>query len=136
MKSPGEVLEKLEGLDFEALIGLVETEWLDAKQTPHHLDSQKRKLELAKDVAAFANAGGGIIVIGFDCEKEPTTSSERICEVCQFPVSRVDPNKYSQILADLVHPPPRGVSVRVFEADDKKGVAAIVVDGGSVTKDY
>jgi hypothetical protein len=116
MTSPRDVLEKLEARDFEALIGLVESEWLDAKETPYHLDSPKQKLELAKDVAAFANAGGGIIVIGFDCEKEPTTSSERIRGVCQFPVPFVDPNKYSQILADLVHPPPHGVSIRVFEA--------------------
>ncbi len=130
MTSPKDVLEKLEARDFEALIGLMESEWLDAKETPYHLDSQKQKLELAKDVAAFANAAGGIIVIGFDCEKEPTTSSERICNVRQFPVSLVDPNKYSQILADLVHPPPHGVSVRVFEAADGKCAAAIFVDAG------
>src|SRR5215471_12760421 len=115
MKSPKEVLERLEAREFEALVGLVESDWLDAKETPYHLDSPKQKRELAKDVAAFANAGGGIIVIGFDCEKEPTSSSERICKVCQFPASLVDPDKYSQILADLVHPPPHGVSVRVFE---------------------
>ena len=134
MKSLGEVLEKLDARDFEALIGLVESGWLDAKETPYHLDSPKQKLELAKDVAAFANAEGGIIVIGFNCEKEPTTSSERICTVCRFPVSLVDPNKYSQILADLVHPPPHGVSVRAFETADSTGVAAIVVDVGAVTE--
>lgn len=134
MKSSGEVLQKLEARDFEALIGLVESEWLDAKEKPYHLDSPKQKLELAKDVAAFANAGGGIIIIGFDCEKQPTTSSERISKVCQFSVSLIDPNKYSQILADLVHPPPHGVSVLVFEAANSKGVAAIVVDVGMVTE--
>lgn len=134
MKSPTDVLEKLEAHDFEALIGLVESEWLDAKETPYHLDSPKQKRELAKDVAAFANAGGGIIVIGFDCEKDPTTSSERICKVCQFPVSLVDPSTYSQVLADLVHPPPHAVSVRVFEVADGKCVAAILVDLGVLTE--
>jgi hypothetical protein len=136
MNSPRDVLEKLEAHDFEALIGLVENEWLDAKETPYHLDSPKQKLELAKDVAAFANAAGGIIVIGFDCEKEPTTSSERICKVCQFPVSLVDPTKYSQILADLVHPPPHAVSVRLFETAEAKCVAAILVDVGVAEKPY
>jgi hypothetical protein len=52
MKSPKEVLEKLEARDFDALLGLVESGWLDAKETPYHLDSPKQKLELAKDVTA------------------------------------------------------------------------------------
>lgn len=106
MKSSIDVLEKLEAKDFEALIGLVENEWLDAKETPYHLDLPKQKLVLAKDVAAFANSGGGIIVIGFDCEKEPTTSSERTCKGCQFSISDINPDQYSQILADRVYPPP------------------------------
>lgn len=134
MKSPSDVLEKLETHDFEALIGLVESEWLEAKGSPYPLCSPKQKLELAKDVAAFANAGGGIILIGFDCEKEPTTSSERICKVCPFPISLIDSNQYSQILASIMHPPPHGVTVRVFEADDDACVAAILVDLGVVTE--
>src|ERR1035437_218677 len=106
MKSPKEVMEKLEAHDFDALIGVIESEWLDAKETPYHLDSPKQKLELAKDVAAMANASGGITVIGFDCEKLPTTAGERICKVCQFPVSLIYPSKYTQVLADMMHRAP------------------------------
>jgi len=134
MTSPRELLEKLEARDFEALLGLMESEWLEAKETPYHLDSHKQKLELAKDVTALANANGGIIVLGFDCEKLPTTAGERICKVCQFPVALIDPSKYRQILADVVHPPPHGVSVLVFEANDGQGVAAIFVDPGVITE--
>jgi hypothetical protein len=130
MNSPKEVLEKLEACDFEALRGLFESEWLDAKETPYHLDAAPQKRELAKDVTALANAGGGVIVLGFDCEKLQTKAGERINKVCPFPVSLVDPKRYSQILADLVHPPPHGVTVLVFEnsAKDGNGVAAIVID--------
>src|ERR1035437_8510070 len=134
MKSPKEVMEKLEAHDFDALIGVIESEWLDAKETPYHLDSPKQKLELAKDVAAMANASGGITVIGFDCEKLPTTAGERICKVCQFPVSLIDPSKYNQVLADMMHPAPHGVSVRVFEVHNGKGVAAVVVDAAVMTE--
>jgi hypothetical protein len=134
MNSPKDILEKLETLDFDALIGLMESEWLDAKETPYHLDSPKQKLELAKDVTAFANAGGGIIVIGFDCEKLATMAGERICKVCQFPVTLIDKNKYNQILADIVHPAPHGVSVLVYEAQDGRGVAAILVDASMMTE--
>jgi hypothetical protein len=48
MKTSGEILEKLETGDFDALIGVMETEWLDAKRTPYHLGTQKQKLELAQ----------------------------------------------------------------------------------------
>jgi len=134
MTSPKEVLEKLEAGDFAALVGLVESHWLDAKETPYILDTQKQKLELAKDVTAMANAAGGIIVIGYDCEKEPTTSGERICEVKEFPLKLVVPDKWSQILADLVHPATHGVKVLVFAGQNGKGVAAIVIDGAAMTE--
>ena len=134
MTSPKEVLDKLEAGYFEALIGLMESEWLDAKETPYHLETQKQKLELAKDVTSMANAAGGIIVIGFDCEKQPTTAGEQICKVSQFPVELIDPKKWTQIPADLIHPAPHGVSVRVFEAQDGKGVAAIVIDAAAMAE--
>jgi hypothetical protein len=134
MTTPKEVLEKLETGDFDALIGLMESEWLDAKETPYHLDTPKQKLEIAKDVTAMANASGGIIVIGFDCEKQPTTAGEQISKVNWFPISLISPDKWNQILTDLVHPAPHGVSVRVFEAQDGKGVAAIVIDAAAMTE--
>jgi hypothetical protein len=130
MTSPKEVLEKLEARDFEALIGLAESQWLDAKETPYHLESPKQKLELAKDVTALANAEGGLIVIGFDTERLPTKAGERISKVRPFGVGLVDPKRYNQILADIVHPPPHGVTVLIFEnsTNDGSGVAAILID--------
>ena len=130
------IRSKLAACDFNAVIGLFESEWLDAKETPHHLDAAPQKRELAKDVTALANAGGGLIVLGFDCEKLPMTAGERINKVCPFPVSLVEPKRYNQILADLVHPPPHGVSVLIFEnaAEDGNGVAAIVIDKSVMTE--
>src|SRR5207248_7910160 len=101
MMTPREVLEKLEAGEFAALIGLMENDWLDAKETPYILETQKQKLELAKDVTAMANAGGGIIVIGYDCEKQLTTAGEQICAVKEFSLNLVDLDKWSQILANL-----------------------------------
>ena len=90
MKSPREVLEKLETRDFHALIGIAESVWLDAKESPYLLDTPKQKLELAKDVSAFANSGGGIIVIGFDTSRNPLTSGEYISRVSPFPLTLLD----------------------------------------------
>ena len=55
--------------DFDRLVGEVENEWFDCKSQPYQLDAgDYAKRELAKDVTAFANAGGGYILIGFRTE--------------------------------------------------------------------
>jgi hypothetical protein len=42
----------------ELLLGQRESAWLDAKKQPYRLSDERHKLELAKDVAAFANGVG------------------------------------------------------------------------------
>lgn len=39
---------------------------------PYDLSTDKGKFELAKDVTAFANSSGGLIVCGFKAEQRPT----------------------------------------------------------------
>src|SRR5580658_3470968 len=102
MNSPKEVLEKLAAGDFQSLIGITESAWIDAKEMPYILDTPKKKMELAKDVSAFANSGGGIIVIGFDASKDPSTAVETVSEVCPFPPNLLDSNQYRQILGKSV----------------------------------
>src|SRR2546423_1265356 len=128
MKSTAEVLEKLEARDFDSLIGIAESVWLDAKETPYPLDTLKQKLELAKDVSALANAGGGVIVIGFDTSRDALTAGERISRVCPFPLTLVNADQYINILGALVHPPPTDVQILLFENSnhDGKGVAAAI----------
>ncbi|MFD3538420.1 RNA-binding domain-containing protein [Streptomyces sp. NPDC058662] len=52
------------GAGESSLLGLCETQWLDVKGGPYQLANPRSVEELAKDVAAFANGGGGLIVIG------------------------------------------------------------------------
>src|SRR5579863_4430710 len=101
-----ELADKLAAKEFEALIGVAESVWLDAKKSPYMLDTPKQKLELAKDVTAMANAAGGVIVIGFDTERHPTTAAEQISKVCPFPLKLAEPDRYGKVLANLVHPVP------------------------------
>jgi len=49
----------------EPLVGTEESDQLDFKLAPYVLDAPHQKWELAKDVAAFANRRGGVIVIGY-----------------------------------------------------------------------
>lgn len=131
-----QVIERLEALEFEALIGLPECVWLDAKETPYHLDSPKQKLELAKDVTALANASGGLILLGFDTIRHPTTAAEEISRVCPFSLSLVNPDRYSKVLATMVHPAPHAVRIALFESGegDGRGIAVIVVDPAQVAE--
>ena len=48
----------------DVLVGARENAWLEAKSRPWDLESGYGKVELAQDVARFANADGGLIVVG------------------------------------------------------------------------
>lgn len=130
MNNVGEVLEKLAAKQFDALIGVSEAVWLDAKESPYILDTLKQKLELAKDVSALANSVGGIIVLGFDTARDPLTTGERISEVKPFPLDMTNSDRCRKIIQEYVYPP-LDVEISVYEAADGKGVAAIAVRDGS-----
>src|SRR5260370_41826673 len=119
MNNAQKVLDKLAAGEFNALIGIAESVWLDAKECPYVLDTMKQKLEIAKDVSALANAVGGIIVLGFDTTRNPLTSGEHISEVRRFPICMVDPDRYRKIVHEYIYPP-LDVVVRVLEGEDAK----------------
>ncbi|MEU0030859.1 hypothetical protein [Streptomyces sp. NPDC006335] len=62
------------------ILGTPESEWVDFKSVPpegpYDLSTDKGKFELAKDVAAFSNALGGLIVCGFKARKKQTELHE------------------------------------------------------------
>jgi len=66
--------------EFGAFIGEVEDAVLECKAAAYHFDDEPRQFELAKDVAAFANADGGVIVIGLETTKVPMTSTRSALE--------------------------------------------------------
>ncbi|MGA5114906.1 RNA-binding domain-containing protein, partial [Streptomyces pseudogriseolus] len=63
-------LAALDAQEPGSLLGLRETQWLDAKAAPYQLAGPKAVEELANDVTAFANGGGGLIVIGIATRPE------------------------------------------------------------------
>ena len=130
MNSVGEVLGKLAATQFDALIGVSEGVWLDAKETPYLVETLKQKLELAKDVSAMANSVGGLIVLGFDTERDVLTAGERISDVKPFPLAMIDSDRYRKVIQEYVYPP-LDVEISVYEAEAEKGVAAIGVREGS-----
>lgn len=56
--------------DLEKFIGWKEDQFFEAKESRgYNLDEQKDRVELTKDVSAFANSQGGILVVGIVTEK-------------------------------------------------------------------
>jgi hypothetical protein len=110
-----------------ALAGTPESQWLDAKSDPYRLREDRHKWELAKDVAAFANVIGGLIII-------PATTIQRlgrevVDQVKTVPRDTVDERQYRDTIASWVYPAPVGVEV-VFVAsrdDSERGQLVIFV---------
>jgi hypothetical protein len=59
-----EVISALSQNRAQDLMGTAENSWLDFKTTPYAVHTDKGKFELCKDVAALANAQGGLLVCG------------------------------------------------------------------------
>jgi hypothetical protein len=87
--SKDDVMEKLASKEFDALVGELESDWLECKQSPYRLETDRQKLELAKDIAGLANAAGGLLLLGFATAKDPTHGADRIAEVKPFPLRRL-----------------------------------------------
>lgn len=90
------------------IVGTPESEWIDFKSVPpegpYDLSTDKGKFELAKDVAAFSNAGGGLLVCGFKAKKKQTELYEVAEKVTPFDKKLVDSTKYKDIITEYVRP--------------------------------
>jgi hypothetical protein len=138
MSSATQVLAHLETSEFTQLIGTVEDQCLDAKKAPYTLSDNRQKQELAKDVSAMANAGGGVLLLGFRTARNPLAAGDQIADVCSFSQDLPDADQYRKVLAEWVYPPLENVEIRRFTeptdpTDPRKAVAAIVVDPAKVS---
>lgn len=125
-----ELIAVLENGDDDAVVGVHESTWFDAKSGPYQLDNAKHVWELAKDVSAMSNVGGGVILIGAKTERTEGSLVEYVSEMSPIPANRL-------MMADRVHDllrdrlwPPLGsrVSVRQFERSDGRALQAVVVE--------
>ncbi|MFJ2907346.1 helix-turn-helix domain-containing protein [Streptomyces sp. NPDC087212] len=86
------------------LRGVAENSWLDFKRSPYDLAAEKGKFELCKDVAAFANAHGGLLVLGVEAEKKSNQALEVATGFGPFPQHRADVVKYVDTLNEYLRP--------------------------------
>ncbi len=90
---------------YDSLIGLEEDTWLEVKgRNPYDFTTPEGRFELAKDVSAFANADGGILIVGLTTVRIPAAKTERItahdlCTPEEFTVEQ-----YRGLITEHVYP--------------------------------
>ncbi len=127
----GGVLQRETTLDLlragkvNVLIGQTECDWLDAERAPYRATDEGR-VELAKDVAAFANSRGGIIVLGVATQRK--ADRDVLSGVHPVPFALARPGSYRQVLNHRIHPPVQGLDVvQVPHGKDGSGIVVISV---------
>ena len=114
----GNVREILRTGDFERLLQGRESGTVDFTGQPYWIGDQpearkeRARFELAKDVTAFANADGGIIVIGDRTEQNVDERSDEAVEITLMDRTLVQTSEYEDILNARVYPRLRGTATR------------------------
>ena len=107
-ESPAQVITLLSQGKANEILGTPESAWVDFKSPglkgPYDLSTDKGKFELAKDVAAFANAGGGLIVCGFKATQRATELHE-VAERCTpILAALINSATYKAVIAEYIRP--------------------------------
>lgn len=127
--TPEEVVERLDALDDAAVLGEPETEHLDFKEQPYLLNTDKGRWELAKDVAALANSGGGCLVIGVGTATPADREEEVASEIKPFPAALADVQQMRTTIdaTSGVYPVLKRVEIRRLPRDGSKVLAIVRV---------
>ncbi|MEU6350139.1 RNA-binding domain-containing protein [Streptomyces sp. NPDC047072] len=102
-------LAALDAHDPGLLLGQREVQWIDAKAAPYQFADPRAGEELAKDVAAFANGGGGVIVIGVATRLED--DQEVLDHIVGVHPDAVNVDQIRQLIRQRITPAPRGVRI-------------------------
>ncbi|MFI1419331.1 helix-turn-helix domain-containing protein [Streptomyces sp. NPDC020731] len=110
---------------WDRLIGLPESSWLDVKSGIYPLDADISIAELCKDVAAMANSDGGLLLVGL--RTELVSGREVISELKPVPQGRVDPGRYRKIINERVLPPVRDFRAEWVACGEDNGVLVLYI---------
>lgn len=124
-----EILQILENGEFERLIGKIESESFDCKSSPYQLDNDNQKSEMAKDVCAFANANGGIILIGARTQRSDVHSEDEIEDVSPFRRNLVNFEQCLSIIDTQTFPQIERIEAKWFpsSSDDSHGLVVFII---------
>ncbi|MCP1430428.1 hypothetical protein J3D45_002926 [Microbacterium foliorum] len=123
-------LNLLRGQHFGALIGERESEYLEVKTTMHTIwlagtPGERAKIELAQDVARFANGDvDAILVIGY---RETSGGGNEIGRLTPVADSLLNTAQIREVLDARIVPPVDGLLIETFPAAADQSVLAIYV---------
>ncbi|MFD2093406.1 AlbA family DNA-binding domain-containing protein [Blastococcus deserti] len=121
----------LRGGRASLLIGLPENEWLEIKSRAYALrlagaPGERQKIELAQDVARFANGDSdAVIVIGL---KEARRASMSVVgSVTPVPLSEIDVDQYRAVIDARLVPPIDGLGIERVCVANEEGLLLISI---------
>ncbi len=107
----------------DALIGAPESSWLDVKSNDYLLASAAERIKLAQDVARFANANGGLLVLGLRTSR--SNGVDIILRATPLPMPARSVARYRTIIDTHVYPLVGGLDV--FSVPCGKGELLIII---------
>jgi len=97
---------------YDSLIGLQEDAWFEAKSgAAYNLNTPEGRYELAKDVAAFANGTGGILIVGLRTTRQANTQTDEITAYDLCPQDTFNVNQYASLIEEYIHPEIEGLAL-------------------------
>jgi hypothetical protein len=122
----------LRGGRAELLLGLAESDWLEVKSHAYPFTvSETRvvdaaKIELAQDVARFANGDrDALLIVGISTKV--VNDSEILDRVVGAPLELLRPKQYEDVIDQRVYPAVLGMTIEQIDLGDGKGLLAVFV---------
>jgi hypothetical protein len=129
----------LDTRQFAALIGIDEDTWLEAKRrNPYDFATPAGRYELAKDITAFANAEGGILLVGLTTAPAAEAKTERITAHDLCPQADFEVAQYLGIIKEHVYPLIKDLKIYWLPVSDEAtlGLGVIEVPPQSPNQKY
>lgn len=124
--SPASAFQALASGRWDALLGLAENTWFEAKRDMYGLADVRQRYEFALDVASFANTThGGLLVIGLETHKD-RHGRDVVSETRGRSRSAVSVARLEDVIHQMVHPYPGALSVTIFHRDGRDLLAILV----------
>jgi hypothetical protein len=108
----------------DALIGAQENEWLEVKSAPWDLATVSGKIELAQDVARFANANGGLLVVGATTHKQ--AGEDVIVRADGVRPDRLSLRQAQAVIDARVYPPIEGIELFTGPVSGSSNVTLLI----------
>jgi hypothetical protein len=125
------IVDLLRGGHTKLLLGQKESEYLDVKSQQYNVavkgqPGEQQKIELAQDVARFANGDqDAVLVLGYEEGKAGQDSV--IARIKEIDLNGFDPARYVNILDAKIVPAVSGLMVNTVETSPGKGLIYIYV---------